>query len=176
MERSEELSMNQSFLQSLKDIVLSNLENEQFGAEDLAKEMGLSRSQIHRKLQKVNGKSITQFIREIRLDVAVDLLKKEVGTASEIAYKVGFSSPAYFTKCFHEHFGYTPGEAKYSISTSENSPDEDDSSDGTTIVPIDGSKKEAHRGNYRKLTTICFLIFVDTQPSWRSVKKRPSIF
>jgi len=141
MERSTELSMDQAFLQSLKEIVLSNLENEQFGAEDLAKEMGLSRSQIHRKLQKINDKSITQFIREIRLDVAVDLLKKEVDTASEIAYKVGFSSPAYFTKCFHEHFGYTPGEAKYSISTSENAPDEDNSSDGTTIVPIHGSKK-----------------------------------
>jgi len=156
MERSEELSMNHSFLQSLKDIVLSNLENEQFGTEDLAREMGLSRSQIHRKLQKINGKSITQFIMEIRLDIALDLLKREVGTASEIAYKVGFSSPAYFTKCFHEHFGYTPSEAKYSINTSGNAPDKDDSSDGTTIVPIDGSEKEAPRGNYRKLTTIMF--------------------
>ena len=104
--------MDQSFLQSLKDFVNSNLDNEQFGAEDISREIGLSRSQVHRKLQKINGKSITQFIRETRLDVALELLKKEVGTASEIAYKVGFSSPAYFTKCFHEYFGYPPGEVK----------------------------------------------------------------
>ena len=104
MERSKDLSMDQTFLQSLKEIVLSNLENEQFGAEDLSNEIGLSRSQVHRKLQKINGKSITQFIRETRLDVAFDLLKKEVGTAAEISYRVGFSSPAYFTKCFHDYF------------------------------------------------------------------------
>ena len=60
MERSRELSMDQTFLQSLKEIVLSNLENEQFGAEDLSREIGLSRSQVHRKLQKINGKSISQ--------------------------------------------------------------------------------------------------------------------
>ena len=104
MERSKELSMDQSFLQSLKNIVITNLSNDQFGAEDISREIGLSRSQVHRKLQKINGKSITQFIREARLDVALDVLKEEVGTASEISYKVGFSSSAYFTKCFHEYF------------------------------------------------------------------------
>jgi len=112
MGSSKDLSMDQSFLQSLKEIVLCNLENEQFGAEHLSKEIGLSRSQVHRKLQKIVGKSITQFIREIRLNVALDLLKKEVGTAAEISYRVGFSSPAYFTKCFHDYFGYPPGEVK----------------------------------------------------------------
>ena len=118
MERSQELSMDQAFLQSFKEIVLSNLQNEQFGAEDLSSEIGLSRSQVHRKLQKINGKSITQFIRETRLDVAHDLLSREVGTAAEISYRVGFSSPAYFTKCFHDYFGYPPSEAKYRSSVS----------------------------------------------------------
>ena len=112
MERSPKLSMDETFLQKLTNAVFANLNNGQFGAEDLAKTVGLSRSQIHRKLQKINGKSITQFIREIRLAEAHQLLEDEVGTGSEIAFQVGFSSPAYFSKCFHEYFGYTPGNVK----------------------------------------------------------------
>ena len=96
MERSSKLSMDKAFLQKLTDAVHANLNNEQFGAEDLAKEVGLSRSQIHRKLQKINGKSVSQFIREIRLDEAHRLLEAETGTSAEIAYQVGFSNPAYF--------------------------------------------------------------------------------
>ncbi|MCK5369857.1 MAG: helix-turn-helix transcriptional regulator, partial [Cyclobacteriaceae bacterium] len=61
----------------------------------------MSRSQIHRKLNKINGKSITKFIREIRLEEAHQLLEDEVATAAEIAYQVGFSSPTYFNTCFH---------------------------------------------------------------------------
>ena len=95
MERSQKLSMDQTFLQKLTSAVFTNMNNEQFGAEDLAKIVGLSRSQIHRKLQKINGKSITQFIREIRLEKAHQLLEDEVGTGSEIAYQVGFSTAYY---------------------------------------------------------------------------------
>jgi AraC-like DNA-binding protein len=112
MEKIKEFSMNEVFLQRLTEEIFVHLNNEQFGAEELAKEVGISRSQIHRKLQKINGKSITQFIREIRLEEALRLLQKEVGTASEISYQVGFGSPTYFNKCFHEYFGYPPGEVK----------------------------------------------------------------
>ena len=94
METPQKRSMDKTFLQKLSDAVFANLNNEQFGAEDLAKEVGLSRSQIHRKLQKLNGKSITQFIREIRLDEVHKLLEANVGTSLEVAYQVGFSSPA----------------------------------------------------------------------------------
>jgi len=112
MDRSKKISMDQTFLQKLTDAVFANLNNDQFGVEELAKEVGLSRSQIHRKLHRINGKSVTKFIREIRLEEAHRLIEQEVGTASEVAYQVGFSSPTYFTKCFHEYFGYTPGEVK----------------------------------------------------------------
>lgn len=117
MERSKELSMDEVFLQKLTDAVFSNLNNEQFGAEELAKLVGISRSQIHRKLQKINGKSITQFIREIKLEEALKLLQRDVGTSSEISYRVGFSSPVYFTKYFHEYFGCPPSEVKRKIET-----------------------------------------------------------
>ena len=99
------------FYKKLAEIVEANISNEQFGVDDVVEEINLSRSQIHRKLQEISGQSITQFIREIRLERAHEMLLDGEGTASEIAYKVGFSSPTYFNKCFSDHFGFTPGEA-----------------------------------------------------------------
>jgi TolB-like protein/AraC-like DNA-binding protein len=104
--------MSDAFFKRMAEIVEANLGNEQFGVEDLVREIGLSRSQVHRKLHEATGQSISQFIREIRLQRAQELLVDGTGTASEIAFKVGFGSPTYFNKCFVEHFGYTPGEAK----------------------------------------------------------------
>ena len=106
------LSMDNISLQIIRNVVYANLSNEHFGAEELAKEIGLSRSQIYRKLSRINGKSITQFIREIRLEEALKLLNENSGTAAEISYQVGFSSPTYFNKCFHEYFGFPPGTIK----------------------------------------------------------------
>jgi TolB-like protein/AraC-like DNA-binding protein len=108
-----DLSTSDAFYKKLSEIVESNLENEQFGVADLAREIGLSRSQVHRKLHDATGQSISQFIREIRLQRAHEMLVDGIGTASEIAYKVGFGSPTYFSKCFVERFGYTPGEANH---------------------------------------------------------------
>lgn len=108
---TQEPSMDEAFLQKLTGIVEANLENEQFGVKDLAHEAGMSRSQIHRKLQDLTHQSTTQFIREIRLEHAMELLQNQVGTVSEIAYRVGFGSPTYFSRCFHEYYGFPPGEA-----------------------------------------------------------------
>jgi TolB-like protein/AraC-like DNA-binding protein/tetratricopeptide (TPR) repeat protein len=112
----DDLSVSDTFYKKLAEIVEANLENEQFGVDDLAREIGLSRSQVHRKLHDATGQSISHFIREIRLQRAHEMLVDEIGTASEIAYKVGFGSPTYFSKCFVEYFGYTPGEAKHKSS------------------------------------------------------------
>lgn len=109
MEGISQPSMDDAFLQAITEVMYANLSNEHFGAKDLAIEVGLSRSQIHRRLNRINGKSVTQFIREIRLEEALKLLKNNVATVSEISYQVGFSSPTYFNKCFHDYFGYPPG-------------------------------------------------------------------
>ncbi|MFY0627259.1 MAG: helix-turn-helix transcriptional regulator [Reichenbachiella sp.] len=109
---SEELSMDESLLKKLNDIVNANLKNEQFSVEDLADEVALSRSHLHRRLRALTGQSISQYIRKIRLNHSLDLLKKEVGTVSEIAFRVGFGSSTYFIKCFSEEYGYSPGEIK----------------------------------------------------------------
>jgi len=104
--------MNYEFIKRLTDIVEANLADEKFGIEDVAREMGMSHSSLHRKLKTSSNQTISQFIREIRLKKAKDLLLNEDLTVSEISYRVGFGSPTYFNKCFHEYFGYPPGESK----------------------------------------------------------------
>ena len=103
-------SIDRVFLEKLTQIIDRNLTNEQFGVKELSNEMGMSRSQIHRKLKKIYQKSISQYIREIRLKKAQNLLQQKVATVSEISYKVGFGSPTYFSKCYHDYYGYPPGE------------------------------------------------------------------
>jgi AraC-like DNA-binding protein len=109
---TRELSMDETLVKQLVELVEANLDNEHLSVEDLAQELAISRSHLHRKLQKLRGKSISQFVREIRLKHAYDLLKAEVGTVSEIAYRVGFNSNTYFIKCFSEAYGFSPGEVK----------------------------------------------------------------
>ncbi len=112
MEPIEEPSMDQALLNKIKETVLENLDNEQFSVEELSKNVGVSRSQLHRKLKLLKGKSVSQFIRDIRLEEAMKLLQKEVATSSEIAYRVGFSSTSYFNTCFQSKYGFPPGEVK----------------------------------------------------------------
>ena len=102
--------MDKAFLDKVEQIILRHLEDENLNVEMLALEIGLSRSQLLRKVKGINGKSVNQFIREIRLKEAAKLIRKDEFTAAEIAYKVGFSSPSYFNKCFHDYFGVTPGD------------------------------------------------------------------
>ena len=112
MEPPEQPSMDQVLLKKLTDTVLENLKNEQFGVQELSEHAGISRSHLHRKLKLLKGKSVSQFIREVRLEEARKLLKNDVATSSEIAYRVGFSSPSYFSKCFQKFYGIPPGEVK----------------------------------------------------------------
>ncbi|ELR71507.1 Putative serine/threonine kinase [Fulvivirga imtechensis AK7] len=99
------------FLQRITELIEENIANEQFGVSELADAMNMSRSNLLRKVQKETSASVSQFIRQVRLNRAMEMLKTDVFTVSEISYKVGFSSTSYFIKCFREQYGYTPGEA-----------------------------------------------------------------
>ncbi len=105
-----ENSIDEKFLTRLMELVENNISNEHFGVEQLSREIGMSRSQLHRKLKALLDQGPNQFIRTHRLNRAYALLEQRAATASEIAYRVGFSSPSYFTKCFHEQFGCTPSD------------------------------------------------------------------
>lgn len=117
--------MDDVFLNKIRQSILEHIEDEKFSVAKLASEIGLSRSQLLRKIKNLTGKSANQFIRDIRLDEAVKLLRNTEYSTSEISYRVGFSSPSYFNKCFLDRFNYTPGEFKNlseeTISESSNS-------------------------------------------------------
>ena len=102
----------QEFLIKLVDIIYANLGDENFGAKELAKAAGMSQRKLSHKLQTIKKTSACRFICETRLQRAMEMLQKEDVTASEVAYKVGFASPTYFNKCFHEFFGFPPGKIK----------------------------------------------------------------
>ena len=110
-----EPSMEQKFLLRVKGVVDQFLGDENFSVEQLSKEVGMSRAQLHRKLIALTGVSASRFVRNYRLEHAHQLLQNKVGTVSEIAYRVGYSSPAYFTKCFTEDYGISPSQVKKEV-------------------------------------------------------------
>lgn len=114
------------FISRLREIVEANFQKEQFGVNELVEKTGLSRSHIHRRLKTSCNKSVSQFIREVRLEKAKALLEEGNLTVSEIAYNVGFGSPSYFIKSFHDYFGYPPGEVKKRFLSDEFSENETD--------------------------------------------------
>ncbi len=103
-------NIDNEFITKIKGIVEDNISNENFGVSELANEIGMSRSNLLRKVQKLTDLSVSQFIRQIRLERAMEILKQSSVNVSEVAYRVGFSSTSYFIKCFRELYGYPPGE------------------------------------------------------------------
>ncbi|MHB0753713.1 helix-turn-helix domain-containing protein [Polaribacter sp. M15] len=103
------------FIEQAEAFILENISNEQFGVSELADLMNMSRSNLLRKIKKQTELSASQFIRQIRLQKGMELLKETELTVSEISYQVGFSNNSYFTKCFREHYGFSPGESRKEV-------------------------------------------------------------
>jgi TolB-like protein/AraC-like DNA-binding protein/Tfp pilus assembly protein PilF len=99
-----------SFIEQAEALILQQLGNAQFGVSELADALHMSRSNLLRKIKKNTKLSASQFIRQVRLKEAMELLKEDSSTVSEISYQVGFGSTSYFIKCFREQYGYPPGE------------------------------------------------------------------
>ncbi|WP_169518474.1 ATP-binding protein [Spirosoma panaciterrae] len=98
-----------TFLDQIYDLIEASLDNSAFGADELIGQTHLSRMSLHRKLKAMTGMSAGELIRTYRLRRAADFLQQGY-TSSETAYRVGFDSPAYFSKCFREMYQLTPTE------------------------------------------------------------------
>ncbi|MBL7473477.1 helix-turn-helix domain-containing protein [Robertkochia sediminum] len=110
---AEETSASTTYIERLECIVIEHMNREDFDVESFAQLAGYSRSELYRKIKKGTGKSVTQFVRDIRLEKALKLLKDGHLTASQVAFEVGFNSATYFNKCFKEKYGFTPGDTAY---------------------------------------------------------------
>jgi len=106
------ISYKGKFIKEAEALILENLSDEQFGVSELADMMHMSRSNLLRKIKKQAELSASQFIRQVRLQKGMELLKETEFTVSEISYQVGFSNNSYFIKCFREHYGFSPGESR----------------------------------------------------------------
>ncbi|WP_237563144.1 helix-turn-helix domain-containing protein [Algoriphagus kandeliae] len=100
----------EDFLTQATAIVVERASDEQFGVSELAEAMNMSRSNLLRKVKSATNLSASLFIRQVRLEIAMELLKEGNLSVSEVSYRVGFGSPSYFIKCFREHYGFSPGE------------------------------------------------------------------
>ncbi len=101
---------DQMFVRSLSKVVYKHLDNGSFDVETFCKEVNLSKTLLHMKLKKITGLSTTGFIKNIRFNEARRMLQEEDLTIAEIAYRVGYNDPAYFSKSFKKYFGKTPSE------------------------------------------------------------------
>lgn len=105
-------SIEQAFLNRVKTAIDARLDDEGFSVDQLSDDLGVSRAQLHRKLKALLNQSPGDLIRAVRLQRALDLLTRNVATVSEVAYLVGFSSPASFSTSFTRHFGCAPSDVK----------------------------------------------------------------
>lgn len=102
------LNIDKKLLQKAINTVENNISNCDFTVEDFAKSLNLSRTHLHRKLKSLTNQSATEFIRNIRLKHAVNLLKSGNYRINEIGFAVGFNSHNYFTKAFKKQYGKSP--------------------------------------------------------------------
>jgi DNA-binding response OmpR family regulator len=109
-------STDEKFLQRALQIMEDKIGDPEFDVETFSKEMGMSRTQLHRKLKALTDQSPSDFMRIIRLKRAATLLEGQVGNISEVAFLVGFNSLTYFTRTFKQYFGKTPSDYIHSHS------------------------------------------------------------
>ena len=106
--------LDRKFISEFTSIIESNLSNEDLSVDDIYKGLGISKIQLYRKTKALLGFNVNDYILSVRLQKAKYLLTNEDLSISEIAYKVGFSSQAYFSTVFKSKFSVTPSEFKES--------------------------------------------------------------
>lgn len=105
-------SPDEKFIESILIELENNFEDPDFRLEELASKLHMSYSNIYRKFQTITGKTLVDFLRSFRLQKAAPLLVKYNYSISEIAYRVGFNDPKYFSKCFKKEYHKTPRQYK----------------------------------------------------------------
>ena len=105
-------TLDNDFIKNVLKYINENISEPELSVEELASKVFLSRSQLYRKIKTLTGVSVNEFIRNVRLEKAKELIELGNDNITEISYKVGFSSPSYFTKCYKDKYGYLPTHNK----------------------------------------------------------------
>lgn len=115
-------SVDEALLQNVIRIVDENMTNDDFDTATLARQAGISRGHLNKKLRALTNCSSREFVRTLRLKRAAQLLEHGYGNVTEVAYEVGFNSLAHFAKIFREQFGVAPKEYVSLLKTKSNPP------------------------------------------------------
>lgn len=115
LEKAATGDIDNEFYNRFLEIFRTEMGNPEMNVDGIAARMGLERSQFYRKIKALTNYSPVELIRHLRLKQGRQLLVSTEKTISEIAYEIGFSTPAYFTKCFRDAFGETPTEVRKNI-------------------------------------------------------------
>ena len=105
-------SLDKQFITNILEYIHKNINDPSLNVENLADELLISRSKLYRKIKALTGNTANEFIKKIRLEKAKQFLESSDHSISEISFKVGFSSPSYFTKCYKTQFGNLPTEVR----------------------------------------------------------------
>ena len=101
---------DEQFLNRLQQVVEAGISNEDFSVQTLSEQMAMDRTGLYRRMQSLTGISPSNYIKQIRMEVAARLLRDTSYSIQDIAFKTGFSTTKYFNKVFKEHFGMSPKE------------------------------------------------------------------
>ena len=105
-------SLDNEFIQKILHFINENISEPELTVELLSSKIFLSRSQLYRKIKTLTGVSVNEFIRNVRLEKAKQLIEKGNNNINEISYKVGFTSPSYFAKCYKIKYGHLPTQER----------------------------------------------------------------
>jgi len=102
--------MDERFMERAPEILEIHRSDADYSVEEYAKDIGLSRSRLHRKLKALTDQTASEFIRSYRLKYARVLIEKDFDNMAQIAYECGFKNPSYFAESFKKQFGVVPSE------------------------------------------------------------------
>ena len=116
-DRKQVAEKERPFMGIVMEVMEKNYDNSEFGVQELADEMRMNRSVLSKMLNAEAGQPTAQFIRNYRLDIAKKMITENVANRNitEIAYRVGFNDPKYFTRCFTKQYGVSPSSYKDSL-------------------------------------------------------------
>lgn len=105
-------TLDNEFIQKILQCINENISDPQLSVEFLSEKVFLSRSQLYRKIKTLTGVSVNEFVRNVRLEKAKQLIELGNNNINEITYIVGFTSPSYFSKCYKAKYGNLPTQDK----------------------------------------------------------------
>ena len=116
-DRKQVAEKERPFMDTVMEVMERNYDNSEFGVQELADEMRMNRSVLSKMLNAEAGQPTAQFIRNYRLDIAKKMITENVANRNitEIAYRVGFNDPKYFSRCFTKQYGESPSAFKESL-------------------------------------------------------------